>query len=61
MNVNEIYPGMIIRVCADHPLTGKTGRVIRVEATHIWVMLDDGRQTPLLPQQVEAVGEALPA
>ncbi len=61
MNFKDISPGMIIRVCADHPLAGKTGKVVRVEAAHIWVVLDDGRQTPLLPSQVEIVDQAQPA
>lgn len=61
MNFTEISPGMIVRVCADHPLAGKTGKVVRVESSHVWVMLDDGRQTPLLLSQVDLVREPQPA
>ncbi len=60
MNFREISPGAIIRVRADHPLAGKTGKVVRVEVSHVWVVLDDGHQTPLLLSQVDVVGQPQP-
>lgn len=57
MNFTEISPGMTVRVCADHPLAGKTGKVVRIEASHVWVVLDDGRRTPLLLSQVEWISQ----
>ncbi len=50
-------PGIRIRVRAGHPLAGMLGTIVRVKPTHVWVLLADGHQTPLLINEI-ALDEA---
>jgi hypothetical protein len=61
MESQNFTPGMTVRVRAGHPLTGMSGTIVRVKPTHVWVLLSNGHQTPLLISEIEVVEELLPS
>lgn len=60
MEPQNLTPGMTIRVRAGHPLAGMSGTIVRVKPTHIWVLLSNGHQTPLLISEIAIVEEPEP-
>jgi hypothetical protein len=57
MDLRDLMPGMTVRVRAGHPLAGLFGTVVRVKPTHVWVLLSNGHQTPLLISEIELVDD----
>ncbi len=53
MESRDLIPGMVVRVRAGHPLGGLLGTIVRVKPTHVWVLLSNGHQTPLLISEIE--------